>query len=68
MNAVVTGFWKGLFSLFNVFFIDFEFLDAGVFPDIALELSFKAKHEGGEDGGVLQFEAKSVRNFVHGNL
>ena len=35
VNAVVTGFWEGLFGLHNVFFINFEFLDAGVFPDLS---------------------------------
>ena len=66
VNAVVTGFWEGLFGLHNVFFINFEFLDAGVFPDIVLELRFQTEREGGVDGGVLQFEG-TVRDFVNGN-
>ena len=67
VNAVVTGFWKGLLGLFNVFFIDFQFLDAGVFPDVVLELRFKMEREGGVDGGILQLEGTGVGNFVHGN-
>ena len=67
MDAVVAGFWKGLFSLFNVFFIDLEFLDAGVFPDVVLQLRFRTEHEGGVDGGVLQFEGTELGDFVRGN-
>ena len=43
VNAVVTRFWKGLLCLFNVFFINFEFLEASVFSDTVLELRFKTK-------------------------
>ena len=67
VNAVVAGFWQRLFGLFNIIFINFEFLDAGVFPDVVLELRFKAKGEGGVDSGVLQFESTGVGNLVHGN-
>ena len=38
VDAVVTGFREGLFSLLDVFFIDVKFLDTGVFPDVVLEL------------------------------
>ena len=52
----MTGFWKGLFNLFYVFFIDFKILDAGVLPDVVPELRLKAKRVGGVYGVVLQFE------------
>ena len=67
VNAVVMGFWKGLFGLFDIFFINVKFLDTGVFPDVVLELRIEAKHEGGKDGGVLQFEGTGVGDFVHGD-
>ena len=53
VDAVVTGFREGLFGLLNVVFIDVEFLDTGVFPDVVLELRFKAKGKGRIDGGIL---------------
>ena len=43
VDAIVMGFWKRLFSLFDVFFIDVKFLDTGVFPNVVLELRFEAK-------------------------
>ena len=56
VDAVVKGSWKGLFSLLDVFFINVEFLDTGVFPDVVFELRFETKGEGGVDGGVLLLE------------
>ena len=67
VDAVVTGFRERLFSLLNVFVIDVEFLDTGVFPDVVLELRFEAKGKGGIDGGVFQFEGTGVGDFVHGD-
>ena len=67
VNAVVTGLREGLFGFLDVFFIDVKFLDAGVFPDVVLELGFEAKGKSGVDGGVFQFEGTGVGDFVHGD-
>ena len=63
VEAVVTGFWEGLFSLLDVFFIDVKFLDTGVFPD----KRFEAKGKSGVGGVILQFEGTGNGDFVHGD-
>ena len=68
VDAVVTGFREGLFSLLDVFFIDVKFLDTGVFPDIVLELRLEANCKGGVDGGIFQLEGTGVGDFEHGNV
>ena len=59
VNAVVMGFWKGFFSLFDIFFINVKFLDVGVFPDVVLlELRVEAKRDGGVKGVFSSLRAQ----------
>ena len=64
VNAIVSGFVERLFGPVYVFFIDHEFFNVGVLPNIVLELRLKAECKRNIDGGVFQYQSADSGNLV----
>ena len=65
VNAIVSGFVERLFGHVYVSFIDLEFFNVGVLPNIVLELRLKAECKHKIDGSGFQFQSADGGNLVN---